>query len=73
MGRHFSGQYQITSSNNLAKDIIDDPYTRISKKNEGNIGGTLSNARHKSAIEVRAPSSCHTDGSSVMELDFQLR
>ena len=73
MGRHFSDNYQIPRTVNMVRDINDNSYTRISKKDEGNIGGTLSNAHHRSTNEVRVTSSGHSDESSVMELDFQLR
>ena len=49
----------------------DDPYTRISKKDEGNIGGTLSNAAQSCTnndfrAENRALSPGHTDNGSII-------
>ena len=76
MNRHLSVQDRFASLPRLDGQVIEheDPYTRISRKDEGNIGGTLSNAQKSSTNEMRATSPGHTDnGSTIMQFGEALR
>ena len=72
--RYLSSQHtsQLLSSQAINEDdyIEDNPYQRISKNDEGNIGGTLSNNDASSpnfADEDHFSNGQHRDGSAVMQ------